>query len=561
MKPVIKLSIKQIYYKYFWFFTWVVLSLNTTAQVVDLTTPRSTLFTHIDNLKPDNYHPEAAAKTIYGLSLNEAKKKAIRLKYIFEGKGLLINYNDIPNNPDYIDSINFPIPKHAYKPFPYRLPEVYLEKYGSNWYYSKNTISKIDFLYHQIYPLGAEIISQYIPTYLKDEILGLAFWQWLGLFLALLITYFLHILFKKIVYGILHFIKQQVTQFPIENLDERLKQFSHPLSYIFGIYVLKLIIPYLLLGQKLSNWILSSLNFAEIIFWIFVFLKFVDVFIAVYKHKVQKTPNLLDDQLIPILKNSLKGLVIIVGAFKTLIILGADPKAIIAGASIGGLAVGLAAQDTVKNLIGTLMIFIDKPFKIGDWIIVNGIEGSVEEVGFRSSMIRAADTSIFKIPNSKLSEAAVNNLGKRIYRRYKTTLGIRYDTPPELIEIFVEGIKQIIELHPTTRNYSNYTPNNSAPYNVEFVDYGDSSLNILLNVYFMTKDYAEEMHGRHILLLGILELANGLGVEFAFPSQTLFMELFPEKQPSYPKYNTDKTFVKKTLDEIIVEFKTKIIKY
>ncbi len=561
MKPVIKLSIKQIYYKYFWFFTWVVLSLNTTAQVVDLTTPRSTLFTHIDNLKPDNYHPEAAAKTIYGLSLNEAKKKAIRLKYIFEGKGLLINYNDIPNNPDYIDSINFPIPKQAYKPFPYRLPEVYLEKYGSNWYYSKNTISKIDFLYHQIYPLGAEIISQYIPTYLKDEILGLAFWQWLGLFLALLITYFLHILFKKIVYGILHFIKQQVTQFPIENLDERLKQFSHPLSYIFGIYVLKLIIPYLLLGQKLSNWILSSLNFAEIIFWIFVFLKFVDVFIAVYKHKVQKTPNLLDDQLIPILKNSLKGLVIIVGAFKTLIILGADPKAIIAGASIGGLAVGLAAQDTVKNLIGTLMIFIDKPFKIGDWIIVNGIEGSVEEVGFRSSMIRAADTSIFKIPNSKLSEAAVNNLGKRIYRRYKTTLGIRYDTPPELIEIFVEGIKQIIELHPTTRNYSNYTPNNSAPYNVEFVDYGDSSLNILLNVYFMTKDYAEEMHGRHILLLGILELANGLGVEFAFPSQTLFMELFPEKQPSYPKYNTDKTFVKKTLDEIIVEFKTKIIKY
>jgi MscS family membrane protein len=306
---------------------------------------------------------------------------------------------------------------------------------------------------------------------------------------------------------------------------------------------------------------MSLLIFAEIIFWIFVFLKLVDIFITIYQHKVSQTDSLLDDQLVPILKNSLKAIVILFGAFKFLIALGADPKAIIAGASIGGLAVGLAAQDTVKNLIGTLMIFVDKPFKIGDWINVDGIEGSVEEVGFRSTIIRAADTTIFKVPNSKLAEAAVNNMGKRVYRRFKTTLGIRYDTPPELIEEFVEGVKKIIELHPTTRNYSNYTPNNSAPYNVDFVDYGDSSLNILLNVYFNTKDYAEEMHGRHILLLGILELANSLGVEFAFPSQTLFMELFPEKQPAYPKYNTDPDFVKKTMSEVIEEFKNKIAKY
>ncbi len=547
--------------KYYSFFLAFWLMHFAVAQVVDLSTPRSTIFTHLYNLTPDNYHPEAAAKTIYGLPVTVAKVKALRLKYIFEGKGLYINYNDIPNKTDYIDSVNFPIPRHAYKPFPYRLPEVYLEKYGSNWYYSKSTVAKIDYLYNQTYPLGAEIISQYVPEYLKEPFFGLEIWQWLGLIFAILLTYFLHILFKKILFGILHFIKQRITKIPIENLDERLQQFSHPLSYIFGIYILELIIPYLLLGQKISNWLISALSFTKIVFWIFVFLKLVDVFIAIYKHRVSKTDNLLDDQLLPILKNSLKGVVIVIGLFKILIIMGADPKAIIAGASIGGLAVGLAAQDTVKNLIGTLMIFIDKPFKIGDWIVVNGIEGSVEEVGFRSSIIRAADTTIFKIPNSKLSEAAVNNMGKRVYRRYKTTLGIRYDTPPELIEEFVEGVKKLIELHPTTRNYSNYTPYNSVPYNVEFVDYGDSSLNILLNVYFMTKDYAEEMHGRHVLLLGILKLANSMGVEFAFPSQTLFMELFPEKQPAYPKYNTDKITIEKIMEEVLEEFKQKISKY
>ena len=94
------------------------------------------------------------------------------------------------------------------------------------------------------------------------------------------------------------------------------------------------------------------------------------------------------------------------------------------------------------------MIFLDKPFQIGDWIVGGGVEGTVEEVGFRSSRIRAADTSIFTIPNSKLSEIVINNKGLRKYRRYKTVLGIRYDTPPELIEAFVKGVRQIIEVHP-----------------------------------------------------------------------------------------------------------------
>jgi len=534
---------------------------NLYAQEVNLSTPRATIFTHIENLKPNNYHPEIAAKVIYGLPVEEAQSKAIKLKYIFDGKGVFIDYNDFPSNEDYLDSIHSPIPAHVFKPFPYRLPNIYLEKYGKNWYYSKKTIASIDYMYNEIYPFGADLLVQYVPSYFKYKILGLQLWQWLGLLLVILITYFLHILFKKILYQILKVLKKRFLAFPVENFDEKLKQFAHPLSYIFGIYVMMAMLPYLLLGQKVGNWMMAALEFALIVFWIFVFLKLINIFIAIFKHRAKKTENSLDDQLVPILQNTLKSIVIIFGIFKFLIIMGADPKAILAGLSIGGLALGLAAQDTVKNLIGSIMIFIDKPFKIGDWISVNGIEGSVEEVGFRSSIIRAADTSVFKIPNSLVSEAAVNNKGKRIYRRYTTTLGVRYDTPPELIEIFVEGIKQLIELHPTTRNYSKFTPYNSVPYNVEFIDYADSSLNILLNVYFVTHDYAEEMHGRHVLLLGILELANSIGVQFAFPSQTLFMEMFPEKKSEMPTYNTNPKDVDMAMKAVFEKFKTKITKY
>ena len=531
------------------------------AQEANLSSPRATIFTHINNLNPDNYHSDISAKTIYGLPFKEAQSKAVKLKYILDGKGLFVNFNDFPNNKDYLDSIHSPIPKHVFKPFPYRLPSLYLEKYGNNWYYSKKTVALIDYLYNEIYPLGADLLLQYVPSYFKYSFFGLQLWQWIGLLLIILITYFLHILFKKILYLILKILKKRFLRFSVDNLDEKLKEFAHPLSYIFGIYVMMIMLPYLLLGQKVSNLMIAALEFAQIIFWIFVFLKLINVFIAIFKYRARKSENTLDDQLVPILQNTLKSIVIIFGIFKFLIIMGADPKAIIAGLSIGGLALGLAAQDTVKNLIGSIMIFIDKPFKIGDWILVNGIEGSVEEVGFRSSIIRTADTSVYKIPNSLVSEAAVNNKGKRVYRRYTTTLGVRYDTPPELIETFVEGIKQLIELHPTTRNYSKYTPYNSVPYNVEFVDYADSSLNILLNVYFVTHDYAEEMHGRHVLLLGILELANSLGVQFAFPSQTLFMEMFPEKASEMPIYNTNPKDVDLTLKQVFEKFKNKIAKY
>ena len=129
-----------------------------------------------------------------------------------------------------------------------------------------------------------------------------------------------------------------------------------------------------------------------------------------------------------------------------LTVFGVDPATVLAGASIGGIAVAFAAQDSVKNLIGTMVIFLDKPFQLGDWVQFGAVEGSVEEVGFRSTKIRAADTTLFQVPNSKISEADINNKGLRVFRRYTTEIGVRYDTPPELIEAFVEGIKKINSL-------------------------------------------------------------------------------------------------------------------
>ncbi|NPA45909.1 MAG: mechanosensitive ion channel family protein [Chlorobi bacterium] len=532
------------------------------AQHADLSSPRATIYTHIENLKPRNYHPELSAMTFYDIPKEKAIEKAIKLKYIYNGKGLKIDYQEIPNDPDYTDSIHFPFPRHAYIPFPLRLKEVYLEKYGDKWYYSRETTDKIDEIFYNLYSYGLNFLK-YIPPAMRFPFLGLEFWQWLALIVLLVVAWIFHLLAKKFFYGLLVFLKNRLAPagYKVERINRRILQFSDPLSYLVAVGLIRRVLPSILLPIGFSQFLVSGLEIAEILLWILLFVRLVDLVMSFYVTRVEQTDSKLDDQLIPIVRNTFKFLVIVFGLFKLMIVLGADPKTVLAGASIGGLAIGLASQDTIKNLIGTFMIFVDKPFRIGDWIVFDQIEGSVEEVGFRSSIIRAPDTSVYKVPNSKLSEIAINNKGKRIYRRYQTMLGIRYDTPPELIEAFVEGIKKLVEIHPLTRNSADYTPYNVKPYNVEFVEYGDSSLQILVNVYFKTNDWGEEMHGRHLLHLGILRLAEKLGVGFAFPSQTLYMELFPEKKPAYPDYKTDAASVKKAVDEALKNFRDEISKY
>ncbi len=548
--------------KAFWIIVFGLLSSIIHAQQIDQATPRSAVYTHLENLKPGNYRPEISAKVFYGLPNEQAKDKAIKLKYIYEGKGLSIDYNQIPNDPNYTDSLNFPFPKKAYILFPLRLPDIYLEKYGNKWYYSKHSVSKIDLLFSEIYPYGIDFIKL-IPNELKYSFAGLKLWQWLGFILLIFLAWFIHIITKKSFFLLLRFLKNRLTPigFNVERIDKRLNQFSDPLSYIISLFFLKKFLPSLLLPLEVSSFLISGLAIAKVILWIFVFLRLVDVAMSFYLTRAEQTESKLDNQLVPILRNTLKAVVILVGLFNLLIVFGADPKTVLAGASIGGLAIGLASQDTIKNMIGTFMIFIDKPFRIGDWISFNDIEGSVEEVGFRSTIIRAPDTTVIKVPNSQLAEMAINNKGQRVYRRYQTRLGIRYDTPPYLIEHFVEGIKQIIEMHPLTRNSSDFTPYNVRPYNVEFIDYGDFALQILVNVYFKTRDWGEEMHGRHILHLGILKLAEKLGIGFAFPTQTLQMEMFPEKKPLLPDYPVSEEEIKSRMEEAFKEFEQKISQY
>ena len=197
---------------------------------------------------------------------------------------------------------------------------------------------------------------------------------------------------------------------------------------------------------------------------------------------------------------------------------GLPAYSVLAGLGVGGLAVALAAQQTLANLLGSIIIMIEKPFAIGHWIKLKDLEGTVEDIGFRSTRIRTFYDSLVTIPSSQLVSSTVDNMELRAYRQVKTVLNLTYDTPARKIEDFAEGIRHIIQAHPNTRK---------DVIQVVLNDFGPHSLDILMNFFLQVPDRMSELVARQSILLDILRLAEAMEVRFAFPTQTVHIESMP----------------------------------
>jgi MscS family membrane protein len=241
----------------------------------------------------------------------------------------------------------------------------------------------------------------------------------------------------------------------------------------------------------------------------------VDILHTLMIAKAKRTENKFDDLLVPLITKSLKVFVLVIGVIFAADNLNIDVTSLLAGLGLGGLAFALAAKDLLGNFFGSLTVLLDRPFTIGDWVIIGDVEGTVEEVGFRSTRIRTFYNSLITLPNASLTTTTIDNMGVRRFRRMKTMLGLTYDTPPEKIDAFCEGVRELVRLHPYMRK--DY-------YQVYFNQYNAASLDILVYVFWHTPDWNTELRERHRFLLDILRLAKQIGVEFAYPTQTLYLK-------------------------------------
>lgn len=506
-------------------------ALSTQAQVelplppypdtVRLSTPYHAVVQHLYYLQTDpekgEYAPEKAAEALYFAQQRSPKEKtrlAQRLKKILDGRGVLVHLEDLPQDRNYADSLG-----NKRYVLSEDVPEVFLEKIDGKWQFSRKTVREIDALYARLYPFQIDKALQVLPTS-EGTFLKLNLRHYLAIALYLLVLFALYKLSNILLAQIM---ERLVVRLLDRDLAERyIYPVVRPFSIMYLILVLRQFVPALELPVSYSHAVVLLLKFLVPLYGVIVAYRAIALVGWLAGRAAERTEGTLDDHLVPLFTKFARVIVIIGGSLFIIDNLGWDITPVVAGISIGGLAFALAAQDFVGNLFGSLTIFMDKPFQIGDWIKYGDTEGVVEEVGFRATRVRTFYNSLVYIPNGELTTGIIDNYGLRQYRRFTTHLGLQYDTPPELIEEYVTGLRQIVRDHPATLT------NN---FEIHLNRFSASSVDVLLYIFFEVDSWSKELDARADVLYAALKLAAKLGVQYAFPTQTLHVT--PAENPRY----------------------------
>jgi len=321
------------------------------------------------------------------------------------------------------------------------------------------------------------------------------------------------VLIAKILYWIIGKYVKRITAKTKTNLDDLLvDKLEEPIVY--GLVIIGFYWGFhrLEFGVGVDNFFkhLFTIIFALNITWLVV--RVIDSIIEEYIVPiVSKSESDLDDQLIPVIRKMAKVIIWSMGIIIGLNNAGFDVAALIAGLGIGGLALALAAQDTVKNIFGGLMIFLDKPFKITDRIKIDDWDGFVEDIGVRSTRLRTLEGRIVTMPNARFSENAVENVSLEPSRKVTANISLTYQTTPDKMQLALDLLYKIAE-----ENEFVETENTI----VSFNNWGNSAMGILF-IYFI-KDKADIFGVQTQVNMSILRQFNAEGLDFAYPTQTIY---------------------------------------
>jgi len=346
------------------------------------------------------------------------------------------------------------------------------------------------------------------------SILDIAATRWL---LAALVLFLTIVMQRLVVRGFRALTQNIATRTQTELDDLLLAAAEKPAGLL--ILILGLILTVHVLNPPADVFPLISLadrigKAASIILGVWFLWRMIDGFSAYFSARAAQSHSALDDQLVPFIAKTLKIFLVMTGVLVVAQNMGYSISGLIASLGIGGIAVAMAAKDTISNIFGSVMLLVDRPFTIGDWIKTKEFEGVVEEIGFRSTRIRTFDKTLVNVPNSLLANMVVDNIDARPKRRVKMRIGITYATAPAKMQQAIAGIEKILKHHiGVDQDFSL----------VKFDEFEDSSLSIFLYYFTKTTHWEEYLQVRQEVNLEIMELLESLKLEFAFPSRTLYL--------------------------------------
>ena len=291
----------------------------------------------------------------------------------------------------------------------------------------------------------------------------------------------------------------------VSSLYLAINQLKHPLEVVIFHFTKAKVVEDFTLGEFLDKIFLFFIILS--VFWIF--LRIIDFVAHVFMYKAAKSENKADDQLVPFLKELFKFFIYFIGFFVLLgYVFEVNALSLITGLGIGGIAIALAAKESLENLIGSFTIFIDKPFTVGDLVKVDGVEGTIEKVGFRSTVLRSTDKTTIIIPNRAMIDGVLENLTRRNYRRVKFNIAITYETDSETIKKIIAEIGSFLATHPHTSDHT-----------VTFDSFADSALNIQILYLVENIEYNDYLKIKEEVNFKIIDFVNQYGSEFAYPTQ------------------------------------------
>jgi MscS family membrane protein len=476
---------------------------------VDCTTPRRALLTWLANLQEGQEHPREATRCFEWeaariVEMEPRIELARRFKRVLDARGLYVQMEEIPDEPS-------PADRSRVEPFPNSLPGFAVVRRGDRWLVSAETIRSVPGWYDATFAVDVEPLLERLPPWMRGETFGVALWQWTALALLVVLALALRLVVGWVV-------QKQGTKL-LTTLVRRLSpelvgRAAMPIGTVVMTLVLMWAFPLLRFGIDVNRFVHFGLRVAAAVGSVLIVYRLVDVFADVMIKRAERTETKLDDQLVPLVRKSLKVVTVVLGVIFVLQNMEVDVASLIAGVSLGGLAFTLAARDTVANLFGSISIFADQPFQVGDWVQMQGVEGIVEEVGMRSTRVRTFYRSVVSIPNSKVADGIIDNYGARDARRTFIRLGVRYDTTPEQMEAFCDGIRAILSTNQAVKKDL---------YHVYFNGFGESGLEIMLYFFVVASTWQDELRQKHLMFLEILRLAKALEVQFAFPTRTLHL--------------------------------------
>ncbi len=354
-----------------------------------------------------------------------------------------------------------------------------------------------------------------IEYLLAVEFLGMELWQLVAAVVIVLLGLALQgLLFDRLVAPLREAFDRTDT-----NLDSLfLTRTRRPFNWLVRLLAVYLGLAVLDLGRGADRAIdLAATTVATLLVAWFLF-RASDVLVHALDEFTAETDSEIDDQLVPIVRRILRFALVTIAVLAIIQQWGYNVGSLLAGLGIGGLAFALAARNMLSNWFGALMIFTDRPFKIGDWVDTNFGSGAVEEVGLRATRIRTYDRRQIVVPNSEMTSTAVTNTSARDRRQIHAELGLVYETTHAQMQRLLDEIRTLLDDHPEVWDDD---------WRAFFVDFGEDALEIEISCFTRTPDLPTYRRLRQELFLEIMRIVEEIGSDFAFPTRSIHLEQSP----------------------------------